>query len=53
MWQARTWRKFRKDFSVDELEVRFRLEEERTREGKELHNREFFRELRKRLGQHG
>ena len=53
VWQARTWRKFRKDFSVDELEVRFRLEEERTREGKELHNREFFRELRKRLGQHG
>lgn len=53
VWQARTWRKFRKDFSVDELEVRFRLEEERAEEGKPTHNREFFRELKMRLGRHG
>ncbi len=49
-WESKTWRNFRKDFSVQELEVRFRFEEERIREGKRIRGKEFFRELRERLG---
>lgn len=49
-WESKTWRNFRKDFSVDELEIRFRFEEERLREGKDIRSREFHRELKKRLG---
>ncbi|WP_368280349.1 phosphoadenosine phosphosulfate reductase domain-containing protein [Enterocloster citroniae] len=49
-WESKTWRNFRKDFSVDELEIRFRFEEERLREGKDIKSREFHRELKKRLG---
>jgi 3'-phosphoadenosine 5'-phosphosulfate sulfotransferase (PAPS reductase)/FAD synthetase len=30
---SRTWRKFRPDFSVKQLEIRFQLEEERVKEG--------------------
>ena len=48
--ESKTWRNFRKDFSVDELEIRFRFEEERLREGKDIRSREFHRELKKRLG---
>ena len=48
--EGKTWRNFRKDFSVQELEVRFRFEEERIREGKRIRGKEFFRELRERLG---
>lgn len=52
-WESRTWRSFRKDFSVDELEIRFRFEEERIREGKRIRGKEFSQELKKRLGRHG
>lgn len=52
-WEAQTWRAFRKDFSVDELEVRFQLEEEWQQEGKLIRGKEFFRELKERLGRHG
>lgn len=45
----KTWRKFRADFSVAELEVRFQLEEEMKRQGKSIFNKEFFCELRKRI----
>ncbi|MCM1222077.1 MAG: hypothetical protein NC548_47170 [Lachnospiraceae bacterium] len=38
-WEAQTWRDFRKDFSVQELEVRFQFEEERLREGKRIRGR--------------
>ncbi|MEH2952674.1 phosphoadenosine phosphosulfate reductase family protein [Candidatus Merdisoma sp. JLR.KK011] len=52
-WEAQTWRNFRKDFSVEELEIRFRFEEERVREGKRIRGKEFFRELRERIREHG
>lgn len=45
----RTWRKFRADYSVEELEVRFELEKEFEAQGKSIRNREFFNELKKRL----
>ncbi len=35
-WEAQTRQDFRKDFSVEELEVRFGFEEERFREGKRI-----------------
>lgn len=49
-WQERTWRDFRADFSAVELEMRFQFEEERMAEGLPIRGREFFLELRKRLG---
>ena len=52
-WEAQTWRNFRKDFSVQELEIRFRFEEERIREGKRIRGKEFFKELYGRLGRDG
>ena len=52
-WEAQTWRDFRKDFSVQELEIRFRFEEERLREGKRIRGKEFFKELYGRLGRDG
>lgn len=50
-WQLKTWRKFRADFSVQELEIRFQLEEERTAKGLSIsgHNKEFRAELKRRL----
>lgn len=45
----RTWRKFKKDYSVEELEVRFKLEKEFEEHGKSIRNKEFFNELKKRL----
>lgn len=38
-WQLQTWRKFRSDFSVQELEIRFALEEERQIEGLSINGR--------------
>jgi hypothetical protein len=38
---------------VQELEVRFRFEEERIREGKRIRGKEFFKELYGRLGRDG
>lgn len=46
----RTWRKFRADYSVDELDKRFVFEEQRIAEGKSIRNREFFQELKGVLG---
>lgn len=50
----RSWRKFRKDYSVDELEIRFAFEEERLSAGLPINRtREFMSELRKRLEEAG
>ena len=49
-WQSKTWRKFKETYSVQELDIRFRFEEERIREGKPVKGKEFFRDLRARLG---
>jgi 3'-phosphoadenosine 5'-phosphosulfate sulfotransferase (PAPS reductase)/FAD synthetase len=45
----RTWRKFRADYSVEELDVRFNLEREFEAQGKSIRSREFFNELKTRL----
>lgn len=52
-WQSKTWRKFKTDYSVQELDIRFQFEEERMREGKTIRDKEFFKELKIRLGRHG
>lgn len=52
-WQSKTWRKFKTDYSVQELDIRFQFEEERMREGKPIRGKEFFKELKIRLGRHG
>lgn len=50
--EHRTWRTFRADYSVDELEVRFAFEEERLAAGLPINRtREFMTELRKRLAE--
>lgn len=41
-----TWRQFRADYSVEELEKRFEFEEKRLADGKSIRNREFFTELK-------
>lgn len=48
-WEHRTWRKFKAEYSVDELEVRFDLEAEFQEKGLSVRDRHFFEELRKRL----
>ena len=48
-WDKMTWRKFREDYNVRELECRFEFEQERISGGKPINNKEFFTELRKRL----
>lgn len=52
-WQNRTWRKFKSEYSVQELEVRFQFEEERIQQGLSISNKEFFQELKMKLGRHG
>ena len=47
--EHRTWRKFRADYSVDQLEIRFRFEEERLAQGKPINTREFHRALKEKL----
>lgn len=42
---SKTWRAFRKDFTVEELDKRFSFEEQRIAEGKSIKNKEFFKEL--------
>lgn len=46
-----TWRKFRSDYSVEELEIRFDLEDERLAQGLSIsgHNKDFREALKKRL----
>ena len=48
-WDKRTWRKFRADYGVEELEVRFLFEDEWQNQGKSIKGKEFYAELRKRL----
>lgn len=52
-WESKTWRNFRSDYSVEDLEIRFRFEEERVQDGKKIRGKEFSQELKKRLGGHG
>ncbi len=49
-WDSCTWRKFRSDYSVAELERRFQLEDEWQQEGKKINGREFFTEIKSRIG---
>ena len=49
IWDKRTWRNFRADYSVEDLEVRFLLEREWTAAGKSIRSREFYTALRERL----
>ena len=52
--EHQTWRTFRADYSVDELEIRFSFEEERLAAGLPINRtREFMSELRKRLEEAG
>ena len=46
-WDNRTWRNFRADFSVEQLETRFDLEEKYLANGLSIRNRAFFNELHK------
>lgn len=48
-WDKQTWRTFRADFSVEELNLRFDLEREWLSIGKSIRSREFYCELNKRL----
>ena len=48
-WDKRTWRNFRADYSVEELEARFLFEQECIRAGKPTVGKAFFTELKKRL----
>lgn len=48
-WDSRTWRKFRADYSVEELETRFTLENERLADGLPIKGRAFFDALKIRL----
>ena len=41
-WDKRTWRKFRADYSAEELEVRFDFEEECLKAGKPIKGKAFF-----------
>lgn len=49
VWDDMTWRKFRPDYSVKELEIKFELEKEWLSQGKKLRTKEFFTELKTRL----
>lgn len=52
--EHRTWRTFRADYSVDQLEIRFAFEEERLAAGLPINRTcEFMSELRKRLEEAG
>lgn len=46
---AHTWRQFRADYSVEQLEQRFTLEEERATQGLPLRGRAFYTALKNRL----
>ena len=48
-WETQTWRSFRADYSVDELEIRFAFEEECVAAGKSIRNRAFYKELKQRI----
>lgn len=46
---AHTWRQYRKDYSVDQLEQRFQMEEERIKNGLPITGRPFYTALHRRL----
>ena len=46
-WDKRTWRKFKTNYSVEELEARFDFEEQWQAEGKELKGGDFHSQLKK------
>ena len=48
-WDSITWRKFRADYSVEQLEQRFDFEDEWQKAGKSLRTRAFYSSLRERL----
>lgn len=45
----RSWSQFKKDYSVDQLEIRFRFEEERLSSGLSMKSRDFYKLLKQRL----
>ena len=50
-YEAMTWRKFRSDYSVNELEIRFAFEKECLAKGLSIRNKAFFTALKERLGE--
>lgn len=50
-WDDSTWRQFRKDYSVRELEICFSLEKEWSAEGKSIRSRAFYDALRQRIAE--
>lgn len=55
LWQQliemdnRTWRQYRADYSVEQLDKRFAFEEEFAASGKSIRSREFFKQLKEQL----
>ena len=45
----RTWRNFRADYSVEQLEIRFQFEEERITQGLSITNRDFHTQLKEKI----
>lgn len=50
-WDDSTWRQFRKDYSVQELEIRFALEKEYLSGGKSIRNKDFYNALKQQIGE--
>lgn len=50
-WDTMTWRNYRADYSVAQLDARFAFEEECLANGKPIKGKQFFTELRERLAQ--
>jgi 3'-phosphoadenosine 5'-phosphosulfate sulfotransferase (PAPS reductase)/FAD synthetase len=48
----RSWNQFLKRYSVEDLEIRFRFEEERIGQGLSITNRDFHNQLKERLDKH-
>ena len=48
-YESMTWRKYRSDYSVDELEIRFAFEKECLAQGLPIRNKAFFTALKERL----
>ena len=46
---SRSWNQFKENYSVDDIEIRFRLEEERTARGLSITNRDFHSKLKELL----
>ncbi len=51
-WDEKTWRKFRRDYSVEELDIRFDFEDDRIAAGLPIKGREFYSALRERLDEY-